>query len=267
MSSIAHVGVPPAQLAEMVEGEVWDRWLTAEPALAAVGSLTELDALRGSATDGPLGALVRLATRDGGDDELAGIAVVHQLEGGVRQLIRQFRNLTDDVETVVIGALWEQIRAFPWRRRTRSYAANLIYDTRAAIIAVLLPGTTRRGPEPVVFVDPQAGLLDALAESKGLNAPEDLCGAADQLGDLLNWAVKAKVVTREDARLLVELVVAGHGAPDTECPQWARGACSVAAVTKVAQRRGLCTKTVIRRRDQAVACLRATAGRYLVEAA
>lgn len=267
MPLIAHVGIPPEQLAQIVEVEVWDRWLTAEPALAAVGSLAELDALRGSATDGPLGALVRLAARDGGDDELAGIAVVHQLEGGVRQLIRQFRNLTDDVETVVIGALWETIRTFPWQRRTRSYAANLIYDTRAAIVAVLLPGTTRRGPEPVVFVDPQAGVLDALAESKGLRAHEDHCGATDQLVDLLNWAVKAKVVTREDARLLVELVVAGHGGLDTECPQWARGACSDAAVAKVAQRRGLCTKTVIRQRDHAVARLRESAGRFLVEAA
>lgn len=267
MSSIIHVGVPPANLAEIVEGEIWDRWLRAEPALSAVDSLAELDVLRGSATDGPLGALVRLAARDGGDDELAGIAVVHQLEGGVQQLIRQFRNLTDDVETVVIEALWEQIRTFPWQRRTQSYAANLIYDTRAAVVALLLPDTTRRGPEPVVFIDPQSRLLDVVAGSTGPEADEDLCDARDQLADLLSWAVETKAITAEDAHLLVELVVADRGALDTEGRQQARGACSVAAVAKVAQNHGLCTKTVFRRRDQALTSLRATAGRYLSEVA
>lgn len=267
MSSIIHVGIEPSSLAEIVEGEIWDRWLRAEPGLAAVNSLAELDALRGSATDGPLGALVRLAARDGGDDQVAGIAVVHQLEGGVQQLIRQFRNLTDDVETVVVEALWEQIRTFPWQRRTQSYAANLIYDTRAAVIALLLPVTTRRGPKPVVLIDPQSGLLDVVAGSIEPGADEDLCNARDQLADLLSWAVATNAITPEDARLLVELVVADRGALDTEGRQWARGACSVAAVAKVAQHRGLCTKTVFRRRDQALASLRATAGRYLSEVA
>lgn len=267
MSSIIYVGIPPANLAEIVEGEIWDRWLRAEPSLAAVNSLAELDALRGSATDGPLGALVRLAARDGGDDEVAGIAVVHQLEGGVRRLVRQFRNLTDDVETVVIEALWEQIRTFPWQRRTRSYAANLVYDTRAALIALLLPDTTRRGPEPVVFIDPQSGLLDVVAGSTGPDIDEDLCDARDQLAELLRWAVATKAITVEDARLLVELVVADRGALDTESLQRARGACSVAAVAKVAERHGLCAKTVFRRRDQALTILRATAGRYLSEVA
>lgn len=267
MSSIIHVGIPPANLAGIVEGEIWDRWLGAEPALAAVNSLAELDALRGSATDGPLGALVRLAACDGGDDEVAGIAVVHQLEGGVRQLIRQFRNLTDDVEMVVIEALWEQIRTFPWQRRTQSYAANLVYDTRAAVVALLLPDKTRRGPEPVVFIDPQSGLLDVVAGSTGPDADEGLCDARDQLADLLSWAVATKAITAADARLLVELVVADRGVPDTGSLQRARGACSVAAVAKVAHHYGLCAKTVVRRRDQALTSLRATAGRYLSEVA
>lgn len=267
MLSIAHVGIPPAQLAKLVEGEVWERWLTAEPDLAAVSSLAELDLLRGSATDGPLGALVRLAARDGGDDELAAIAVVHQLEGGVRRLVHQFRNLTDDVEAVVIGALWETIRTFPWRRRTRSFAANLIYDTRTAVVALLLPGTTRRGPEPSVLVDPQTWAWDALAGSEAAR-PADDPGAAAELADLLDWAIGAGVVTRAEARLLDELVAAGRTDCDDGEPRWAaRGACSVAAVAAVAARRGRCARTVVRQRDQVVARLREAKGRYLAEAA
>jgi hypothetical protein len=267
MSSITEVGVTPSQLAAMVEGEIWERWLSAEPALAAVSSLSELDALRGCATDGALGALVRLAARDGGDEELAGIAVVHQLEGGIRRMIRQFRNLDADIESLVVGALWEKIRTFPWQRRTSAYAANLIYDTRAAVVALLLPGPGRRGQDPVAFVDPQAGLLDLLVGSTALDVDDDPCDATDQLAELLAWAVASKVVTAEDACLLVELVVADRGAAGPGSRQRARGACSVAAVSEVAQRRGVCAKTVFRRRDQALANLRATTGRYLSEAA
>lgn len=266
MLSIAQVGVTPAELNEIVEGEVWSRWCVAEPDLAQVRSLTELDLLRGSATDGPLGALVRLAAMDGGDDELAGIAVVHQLRGGVRRLVRQFRNLTDDVEAVVIGALWEQIRTFPWRRRTRSHAANLIYDTRTAVTALLLPGRTRGGGQPIVLIDPQSWVMDALAGAEVPTASDTDC-AVEDLADLLGWAVKNGVVTTADARLLVELVGAGREEHRDPCPPWSRGACSLKAATKVAKRRGQCTKTVIRQRDQIVTRLRATAPQYLAEAA
>jgi hypothetical protein len=267
MLPIAHVGIAPPQLAEMVEGEVWDRWVSAEPELAAVGSLAELNALRASATDGPLGALVRLAAADGGDEELAGIAVVHQLEAGVQRLVCEFRNLTEDIEAVVIGALWEEIRTFPWRRRTRSYAANLLYDTRRGVTATLLPGTTRRGPEPVVLIDPQSQLMNALTERRTTGWRESLDDAAAELAELLGWAVTAGVVTDAQARLLVELVTADRVARDPRSPNSARGACSVAAATRVAERHGLCRKTVFRQRDKAIRRLREAADRYLVEAA
>ena len=265
MMSIAQVGITPSELDEMVEGEVWSRWCAAEPALAQVRSLTELDLLRGAATDGPLGALVRLAAKDGGDDELAGIAVVHQLSGGVRRLVRQFRNLTADVEAVVIGALWEQIRTFPWQRRTRSYAANLIYDTRAAVTNLLLPGRTRGGGQPMILIDPQSGVMDALAGAD-LPTESDTDCAEEDLADLLAWAIKHDVITPADARLLVELVAAGHDHNDP-CTSGSRGPCSLKSAARVARRRGQCTKTVIRQRDQIVARLRATTRQYLAEAA
>lgn len=90
------------------------------------------------ATDGPLGALIRLVAQDGGDDELAGIAIVHMLEGGIGRLVRFYSDLSEDVEAVVVGAMWEQIRTFPWRRRTHSYAAILNLDTRRDVRRMLL---------------------------------------------------------------------------------------------------------------------------------
>jgi hypothetical protein len=90
MLPIIHVGITPTELQETVEGEIWQRWCTAEPDLAWVQSLAALDELRGrDATDGPMGALIRLAAQDGGNDELAGIAIVHLLEGGIGRQVRK----------------------------------------------------------------------------------------------------------------------------------------------------------------------------------
>ncbi len=268
MSPLVHVGVTPEELEKLVEGDIWKRWLTTEPALSAVASLGELHALRGLLTDGPLGALVRLAARDGGDDELAGIAVVHQLEGGVRRLIRTMADQSGDIEAVVIGSLWETIRAFPWRRRTHAYAANLILDTRTSAMALLHPGRPRRGPDPVLIVDTTSPRFAAIAHERFQwsvqptyeEAPVDLTA-------LLDWARSRRVVTDEDVRLLAELLQAGHEVADRETPRTLRGVCSEAAVLRVAERRGVSARTIVRRRNLVVAALRAEAPLYLAEVA
>jgi hypothetical protein len=43
-----------------------------------------------------LGALVRLAAENGGDDWLAAVALAHQLECGTRCLVRSLRDLADE---------------------------------------------------------------------------------------------------------------------------------------------------------------------------
>ena len=269
MGPIAAVGVSPSQLNDRVGAEVWTRWVETEPALRAVAGLDELHTRRGRDADAPLGALVRLAARDGGDDELAGIAVVHQLEGGVNRLIGSLRDLSDDIDAVVVGALWAEIRSFPWRRRTRAYAASLMYDTRAAVIDVVLPGRTRGRPEPVAFVDPQSALYDSVATRSGswLAGSSTCEQSARELVELLDWALTTKVIDREDARLILELAAAGEEMADHETPRTLRGTSSQAAVLRVAERRGVCGKTVMRHRDRLVVTLRRSAERYLADVA
>lgn len=268
---IACLGVSPAELNEQVAGAIWARWVEAEPALSRVGCLEELHSLRGRDADAPFGALVRLAAKDGGDDQLAAIAVARQLEGGARHLMYSLRDLSDDIDAVVMGALWAEIRSFPWRRRTRAFAASLMYDTRASVMSLLLPGRTRRGPAPVVLMDPQSPVAERLVGSDsscGWCGPSVTCEqSAVELVDLLGWALAARVIDRADALLLLDLVAAGDEVADVGTPRTLRGTCSQAAVLRVAAHRGVCGKTVMRQRDRVVATLRESAARYLAEVA
>ena len=121
MPLIRQVGITPQELDELVDEERWRQWCLAEPDLAEIGSLKAVRELRGEAEDQALGALLRLAATDGHDDQLAAVAVLHQLGGSVRTIARHFWHLAGgDVEGIVVGAVWEQIRSYDWRSRPAS---------------------------------------------------------------------------------------------------------------------------------------------------
>lgn len=271
MGPIKWLGISPTELGELISRGSWARWVAAEPPLDAIDSLEELHALRGQQADAPLGALVRLAARDGGDDQLAGIAVAHQLQGGTQRLAYSMRDLSSDIDAVVMGALWAEIRSFPWRRRTHAFAASLMLDTRASVVKLLIPGYTRSGPEPVIFVDPQSSNTERLigpAEVSSCSGPRSSCEeAALELADLLDWALMTGVIGTTDAQLLLDLTAAGDDVADQDTPQMRRGVCSQAAVQLVADQRGVCGKTVIRQRDRALTALRNASAAYFADVA
>lgn len=130
---IARLNVPDRGLA---------RWRGAEPVLADVGRVDgqfDLQGYRRDRADAVLGALVRLAAADGGDDQDALVLLLHLLSGMVLSLARQLADLSPDIVTVIVSELTCQIRSYPWRRRTRAWAANLQADTRRAVLADLKP--------------------------------------------------------------------------------------------------------------------------------
>ncbi|ROR91127.1 hypothetical protein [Nocardioides aurantiacus] len=266
-TSLLSVGMTACQLERAVAGPVWARWAAAEPALAGVGSLQRLENMRGAACDPGLGALVRIAAGDGRGAELAAIAVVHQLEGGLRRLCWRLRDLSDDIEAVVVGELWRQIRTFPWQRRTRAYAANLLLDTRAAVLRELHPDRDRDGQQRVVLVEGDSTKLDLLigaqpAEAHSASGSE----ATDrEFVQLVRWARSCRAISGDDVDLLVDLLEAGHQVDSSD--RCTRGVSSDAALRLVAERRGVCTKTVVRHRNRVLDALRAAAPRYLSEVA
>lgn len=267
MPLIRQVGITPQELDDLVDEERWRQWCHAEPDLGPFGSLKAVRELRGDAEDQALGALLRLAAKDGHDDQLAAVAVLHQLGGSVRTITRHFWHAADaDVEGIVVGAMWEQVRAYDWRNRPRHHAAAIHHATRKAVRATLMPDVSRSRGKRVVLLNPQSWVFEALAENAETSATSlDAFDSRDQLDIFLKWATGHGVVDQEDIGLLDALMDLDRR--NLQIPRWLRGACSMAAVEQMASERGVCTKSVYRARDKVLAKLRDAAPLFLDEVA
>jgi hypothetical protein len=264
-----HLGLTWPALADRVErAGRWPSWVAAEPVLASVSGLNELGAVAQDRADPGradvlLAALVRLGATDGGNDQDAAHAVALLLANGAACLAGQLKNLSQDIDEMVAGQLWLQIREFPWRRRRRAIARNILMDARRAVLHDL-GVDTRSGSRGVVLI-----LVDTTAEgaatdhSAGALADHDRhCGLGDELTLLavLQWAIGKGVVTDQDAATLLELA-------DLEIDGVVRGLSSAAEISAVATRRGVNEKTVRRSRDRAVRSLVGAREAYLRECA
>src|SRR6478609_1492678 len=136
------------------------RWAAAEPALAGLDGVAALAAsLRRGCDPGRadelLGALVRWAAADGRGDPDAVLVIVHLLSDGVAALARKLTHCSEHPMEMVVGELACQIRLYPWRRRTRAYAAGLLLDTKHALWhGELRPPGDGRSPREAQLVDP-----------------------------------------------------------------------------------------------------------------
>ncbi len=232
-----------------------DRWAALEPALGTPVDLAAIavelrPGVAPDRADELLGALVRLAAVDGQDEPDAVLVLLHLLSNGATALSYRLADLSDDSLPLVVGQLTVQIRAFPWRRRTRAYAANLLLDTRAALLRELVPHRTRNHPAVrEVLIDPTdprsvAGLLNRPSH----NPAEDV-----DLDDVLSWATRTGVVPARDVALLLDVErTREHGGP---------------AQLRVAAAWGINERTLRRRRDRALTALRQASDAYLAACA
>jgi hypothetical protein len=273
MSPTDSLGVSWPVLTDRVEPtDTLARWADTEPALGGIGTLAELAEIvhRGSAAraDELLGSLVRLAALDGGDDEDAALLVAHLLANGSRKLALQLRDLSRDIDDLLAGQLWLQIRGFPWQRRTRAYAKSLLLDTRLAVLAELRPYRTRSGHDPVVLVDPiSASAADGRAGVAVLDQAFLHEHDLDESGlvEVLEWAQRRGVVDSTDVALLIDLVAAAERLEPAVGTH--RGVNTAAEVAVVAARYGVHAKTIWRRRARVLAALREASADYLAAVA
>src|SRR5674476_78038 len=213
MSSMQHLGLTWPSLAERVERSGrWPAWVTAEPALASMAGLGEVAATVGDRAhpgraDVLLAALVRLGAVDGGNDQDAAAAVALLLDNGAARLAGQLRNLSGDIDQMVAGQVWLQIREFPSRRRRRAIAQNILMDARRALLRDLGVDTRRCNRGVVLLLmDTNDGAVAAVGP-RALVYQDSPAGPADELtlAEVLDWATGNGVVAACDAATLLEL--------------------------------------------------------------
>jgi hypothetical protein len=241
-------------LERLARAGVFGRWQQQEPALAAVPCLTDLPSHTGRGSDPAdsdeiVGALVRLAAADGMADPDAALVLVHLLSDGIVALAGRLNRGSPSRRALclVVGELTCRIRSFPWRRRTRAHAANLLLDTKHALLREL----PQHGPDGAprdVLLDPFNPVWSAL-----LTDPAPAVTAEGDLAELLGWAGANQVAGADDLRLLVRLhELSGYGTGSRH---------------RVAAEFGINEKTLRRRRDRTLAALRAAGPRFLTEQA
>ena len=229
----------------------WVRWAAAEPVLATVGGPAGLAAAlapgaKAATADALLGGLVRLAAVDGGDEQDAVLVVLHALAEGAAALAGRAQRSADSL-AVVVGELTCQIRAFPWRRRTRAYAANLLADTRHQLwIGELRPVGWGDHPDQAQLVNPLTWIHHRLDPALLAGGTED---RPMELAGLLSWAAAAGVAPVADLKLLWDRV------------------CEAADHRPPAPGPGVSERTLRRRRRRTVQALRENRSAYLAAVA
>lgn len=179
-------------------------WQRIEPALEHLQRLDDLTTVTSvgadpARSDAVLGALVRLAAVDGGNDTDAALLVIHLLRPALSVLRNRLVSAgVRDAGALVAGEAMIQIRSFSWQRRSRAHAANIVRDTNKALTRELTPQWDGRE----VLVDPQGWeqipdqAVDALPASD--ERPEV------ELRGLLSWVERLGVANPEDLELLLE---------------------------------------------------------------
>lgn len=195
------------------------RWGRLEPVLKGhrrPGDLVDaVDAADPELKDEILGALIRLF-QDG--HQLAGRVVLQSMLIKLGRITNRTSGSgsdnawAEDRRHIAVAEFWDVLADYPLARRPRKIAANLGLDTLHR-----LTGETR-GQRPDLPVDPddlQEGDLD-----RGLPGPDPVSAAVglDVDADLIQvvtWAVAQRVITRQDASLLVEVYLPAPGTSGT----------------------------------------------------
>lgn len=180
-------------------------WKEDDPALASVEDLAGLLAIANNrvdleASDGVLAGLARRAPTD----TLAAQVLLHALLPGLKRVIRTCwrRRGADDFASEVITVALERIRCYPFDRRPRRIAANVLRDVRQRVLR-------------------QLAREQRLADRLGKTVPfdEERIGSAnestatEELIDLVSEAVRTGRMTRRGGRLILLYRVLGVTTP------------------------------------------------------
>jgi hypothetical protein len=225
------------------------------------------DAHRRGATaqsDDLLAALARLAACDCGDDPLAARALLQLLLPGAAALAYRLAHLPRaEAIAAVLSTLSCRIRTYPWRRRPHRIAANLLLDTEMdlrrararerACVELSLTALTDRTDHrrstadrlDLVLAWASRSAEQPLSPGRSSDPAEIEEDPREQLLTLFCWAVDTAVISPDDVALLTAIDLHQH------------------PVAALADEHGIAPRSLARRRQRALARLRAARRDYL----
>lgn len=256
----------------------WNEWSAADARLRVVAGYDQLRPwLLGAdydAIDDVLLALAELAAPDGGDDIVAAGVLAKCLLPGACQLAgwlsrveqnHRFRDNTSvtgspvtRINELVASQLWVEVRSVGWQR-IRRVAANILLDTRAAVLLELgdyfqLERSDRSWARTIVTDDP--------AEATQPVFDEYDAGAASELADLLAWASDSDVISPSDGQLLACVLAEAAAVETRNLRRGSGGFMSNELSRRVAARIGVSERTVRRHTSRTVRALAEAAPRF-----
>ncbi|UFN45200.1 hypothetical protein [Nocardioides okcheonensis] len=270
----------------------WDDWCVGDERLLVVGGFDQLRAwLRHAdydAIDDVLLALAELAALDGGNDNVAAGVLAKCLLPGACQLAARLQRRqrcqpfhdhqpvgglrsAGAVDELVASQLWIEVRTVRWRR-IRRVAANVLLDTRAAVLLELgdhfqVERRDRSWARTMVIGEQDA--FEAAAETSsriaGTTAPdasEADTTARSEVTELLAWAGTSEVITPSEETLLAAVLQAAAEVETRNVRRGCGGLLSNEVSRRVAAQMGVSESTVRRRTSRTVQALAAAAPKF-----
>lgn len=240
----------------------WCGWAGAQPALVAVADVSDLrgwlKAALPAAADEVLLALARLAAVDDGDDTVAASVLAWVMLPAACNLAMRLQALTPTIDEAVAAQLWIHVRTFPWQRRRR-VAANIIWDTRAAVLddhGVVRAHRRMSGQSvATTVVDPGDPWWEAFSAAVEEPEPEPT-DPVIELSAVLERACVAQILADSDRQLLLGLLYAAKLHPTRRVRRGAGGLLSDAISAHVGADWGIAPVTVRRRARSSISRLR-----------
>lgn len=199
-------------------GRLVARWARQHPVLAGYEDLHAVVAVQWPRRSGDDFMLALLDLAQTGHAVAARAVLQRMLPKAVKVAARSAR---DDALTVAVAALWERIVTYPIERRPTSVAANLAMDTMRAVFehAEAESGEGRSVTADLDQDDQGAPRIREREPEIVGRQPEDHRAPDAEVYEVLAWGVEKRVITRDDAQLLLErhcIDASGRAATPTE---------------------------------------------------
>lgn len=213
MSVEQQLGLTPTSIVELVD-EHWQRWVAEAHVLGAVPSPARLRewcvSASGAQVDAVQCALARIAAIDGGDDADAALLLSALMLPAATKVAVQLSHLSRDIDAIVAGQLWLEVRTFNWQSGHR-FAGNVAWRVRVG--AMREAGVLFERATPNERLNATALRFGSEAELGALPEPFDVRHGVPVEADpyeeslrVLAWGRAERLITSADELLLLLLV-------------------------------------------------------------